>query len=90
LCVAQLCGDGLYVVFHINAVALRQRVTPDNLRGRESGVMHLLSGGLGLVAALLAGIMADIVGIRLILWIGVGGVLASILWLLALPRDVRK
>jgi len=90
LCVAQLCGDGLYVVFHTNAVALRQTVTPDNLRGRESGVMHLLSGGLGLVAALLAGIMADIVGIRLILWIGVGGVLASILWLLALPRDVRK
>ena len=89
LCVSQLFGDGLYVVFHTNAVALRQSVTPDALRGREGGVMHLLSGGLGLVAALLAGTMADGIGIRPILWAGALGVFASTLWLLALPETIE-
>lgn len=88
LCLGQLCGDGLYVVFHTNAAALRQTVTPDALRGREGGVVHLLSSGLGLIAALLAGSMADLVGIRPILWIGAFGVFASSLWLLAMPRNV--
>lgn len=88
LCLGQLCGDGLYVVFHTNAAALRQTVTPDALRGREGGVVHLLSSGLGLIAALLAGLMADLVGIRPILWIGAFGVFASSLWLLAMPQDV--
>ncbi|WP_052954780.1 MFS transporter [Microvirga vignae] len=88
LCLGQLCGDGLYVVFHTNAAALRQTMTPDALRGREGGVVHLLSSGLGLIAALLAGSMADLVGIRPILWIGAFGVFASSLWLLAIPRNV--
>jgi predicted MFS family arabinose efflux permease len=88
LCVGQLCGDGLYVVFHANITALRQRVTPDALRGREGGVVHLLSSGLGLVAALLAGTMADAIGIRPILWFGAFGVFASALWLLALPETI--
>lgn len=83
----QLFGDGLYVVFHTNAAALRQTVTPDALRGREGGVMHLLSSGLGLIAALLAGAMADLIGIRPILWVGALGVFASSLWLLAMPRN---
>ncbi|HZH09259.1 MAG TPA: MFS transporter [Microvirga sp.] len=89
LCVAQLCGDGLYVVFHTNAAALRQKVTPDALRGREGGVVHLLSSGLGLVAALLAGAMADLVGIRPILWMAASGVFIAALWLLALPDTIE-
>lgn len=89
LCVGQLFGDGLYVIFHTNATALRQIVTPDGLRGREGGIVHLLSSGLGLIAALIAGILADIVGIRPILWMGAVGVFASSLWLFALPRNVK-
>ncbi|MFC4170720.1 MFS transporter [Microvirga sp. GCM10011540] len=85
LVTAQIFGDGLYVLFHTNAVALRQRVTPDALRGREGGTLHLLTGGLGLVAALTAGLLADRIGIRPVLWTGAAGVFASTLWLLALP-----
>ena len=90
LCVAQLCGDGLYVVFSTNLTSLRQTVTPDALRGREGGVVHLLSTGLGLVAALLAGVLADRIGIRPILWTGALGVLASALWLFALPETIER
>ncbi|NIX75345.1 MFS transporter [Microvirga terricola] len=87
--IPQLLGDGLWVVFYTNAVALRQKVTPDALRGREGGTLHLLSGGLGLIAALMAGTLADLVGIRLVLWGGALGVIASAFWLLSLPRDAE-
>jgi MFS family permease len=87
LCMGQLFGDGLYVVLHTHMAALRQQVTPDALRGREGGVVHLLSVGLGLVAALLAGFLADTIGIRPILWAGAFGIFASSLWLLRMPND---
>ncbi|MCB8819068.1 MFS transporter [Microvirga rosea] len=87
LCIPQLLGDGLSVVFFTTVTALRQKVTPDALRGREGGTFHLLTGGLGLVAALVAGLAADRIGIRPVLGFAVAGVIASSLWLLALPRD---
>jgi MFS family permease len=90
LCIAQLFGDGLYVIFATNATVLRQKVTPDALRGREAGTLHLLMGGLGLIAALVAGFTGDWIGIRTVLWIGALGIIASSLWLLALPQDVDQ
>jgi len=85
LCVSQLLGDGIWVIFFTNATTLRQTVTPEALRGREGGTFHLLTGGLGLVAALVAGTAADMIGIRPVLWIAIAGILASSVWLLALP-----
>lgn len=87
LAVPQLCGDSLYMVFSTNALTLRQTVTPDALLGRMAGTIHWVTGGLGLVAALMAGMMADAVGIRSVLWVGALGIVASSLWLLALPRQ---
>ncbi|MBM6580964.1 MFS transporter [Microvirga sp. BT689] len=87
LCIGQLFGDGLYVAFSTNATVLRQKVTPDSLRGREAGTVHLLTGGLGLVAALIAGFVADWIGIRVVLWTGALGIIASSLWLLTIPQD---
>jgi predicted MFS family arabinose efflux permease len=87
LCIAQLLGDGLSVVFFTNVAALRQKETPDALRGREGGTLHMLTGGLGLVAALVAGVAADRFGIRPVLAVAMLGAVASSLWLLALPKD---
>ncbi|MBM6593765.1 MFS transporter [Microvirga pudoricolor] len=87
--ISQLLCDGLYIAFYTNAVTLRQKVTPDSLRGREGGTLHLLTGGLGLVAALLSGVLADAFGIRPVLWFGILGALASSLWLLLLPRRIH-
>ncbi|MBZ6075676.1 MFS transporter [Microvirga puerhi] len=87
LCIAQLLGDGLSVVFFTNVAALRQKETPDALRGREGGTLHMLTGGLGIVAALIAGVAADRFGIRPVLVVAMLGAVASSLWLLALPKD---
>jgi MFS family permease len=87
LCVSQLMGDALSVVFFTTVSTVRQMETPDALRGREGGVFHLLTAGLGLVGALVAGSAADAVGIRPILFIGALGALASTLWLLLMPRE---
>lgn len=87
LCIPQILGDGLSVVFFTNITTLRQKETPEALRGREGGTVHLLTGGLGLVAALIAGAAADTIGVRPVLWVAILGVLASSLWLVALPED---
>lgn len=87
LCIPQILGDGLSVVFFTNITTRRQKLTPEALRGREGGTVHLLTGGLGLVAALIAGAAADSIGIRPVLWFAILGVLASSLWLLALPQE---
>jgi hypothetical protein len=80
-------GDALSVVFFTTVSTVRQMETPDALRGREGGVFHLLTAGLGLIGALVAGTAADAIGIRPILFIGAFGALASTLWLLLMPRE---
>ena len=73
--------------FFTTVSTVRQKETPDSLRGREGGVFHLLTAGLGLIGALVAGSAADAIGIRPILFIGAFGALASTLWLLRIPRE---
>jgi hypothetical protein len=75
------------VIFFTTVSTVRQKETPDALRGREGGVFHLLTAGLGLLGALVAGSAADAVGIRPILFVGALGALASTLWLLRIPRE---
>jgi predicted MFS family arabinose efflux permease len=87
---SQILCDGLYIVFYTNAVTLRQKVTPDAMRGREGGMLHLVAGGLGIVAALVAGIMGDTVGIRPVLWVAIAGAAASAGWLLLLPSRIQE
>ncbi|HYD99492.1 MAG TPA: MFS transporter [Alphaproteobacteria bacterium] len=82
LMVSQVLGDGLHMVFFTNLLTLRQRLTPDRLLGRVGGSTHMLLGAMGLVAALLAGWLADAIGLRPTLWIAAAGILASTLWLL--------
>lgn len=87
LCVSQLFGDALSVIFFTTVATVRQKETPDPLRGREGGVFHLLTAGLGLIGALVAGTAADVAGIRPILLVGALGAFASVLWLLPMPDD---
>lgn len=85
---AQLLGDLFATIFEINARVLEQSLTPDHWLGRVEGALRTLTGGLGVIGAVAAGLLATSIGVRDALWISaVGSVLtAGVL----LAPDVRR
>lgn len=55
-------------------MAYRQAVTPDRLQGRMNGTMRSLNRAAIVVGAPLGGVLADVLGLRVALWIGLVGV----------------
>lgn len=82
---AQFGGDLFATVFNIAAATLEQTVTPTAWLGRVEGALQTLSGGLGVVGALGAGILGAAIGPRDAFWIAACGNLAAAAWLLS-PR----
>ena len=82
---AQLIGDASISIYFIAEVSLRQAIIPRDLLGRVNASMQLVTRGAMPVAAILAGILGGIIGLRLTIAIGVVGVIAAGLWLLASP-----
>lgn len=81
----QLFGDALMTIYMINAVSLRQAITPDHLLGRMNASMDLLVTGLSPVGLLIGGILGEAIGLRLTLAIAVVGGLSGCLWLIFSP-----
>jgi Na+/melibiose symporter-like transporter len=81
---AQLLGDASVAIYFIAEVSLRQAIIPNAFLGRISATLQFLTQGPGPVAAILAGILGTIIGLRLTILIGVLGViLAGVLLLLS-------
>jgi len=78
----QLLGDGFSVIFTIHAVTLRQTVLPDAVLARANAAVHVLTAGVVVIAALVAGAIADLGGTRVGVWVGVLIGLAAPLFLL--------
>jgi predicted MFS family arabinose efflux permease len=87
----QLFGDMSFSVFFVNELALRQSVAPDDVLGRVNGAMQLLTRGIYPLGALVGGALAQNVGIRPTLLIGMIGIALSSIWLIASPlRRLRS
>jgi MFS family permease len=86
----QLLGDGFAVAFIVLAVTLRQTVLPKHLLGRANAAIHVCTSGVLPVAALIAGGLATLIGIRAAVWVGlVIGLAAPIfLWRLRHLKDM--
>jgi MFS family permease len=78
----QLISDCFSVAFVIQAVTLRQTVLPKEILGRANAAVHVCTAGLVPIAAILAGVLAELTSIRTAVWVGVLiGLLAPIfLW----------
>jgi MFS family permease len=63
----------------------RQSVTPDRLQGRMNATIRSLNWGLVAVGAPVGGVIADALGYRAALWIGIVGVALAAVALLASP-----
>lgn len=86
----QLLSDGFSVAFVIQAVTLRQTVLPRETLGRANAAIHIVTSGLLPVAAVIAGVIAELWGTRFAIWVGVlvGLVAPLLLWPLRRLREM--
>lgn len=84
----QLLGDAFAVAFIIQAVSLRQTVLPQAVLGRANAAILACTTAVLAVTALAAGWLAETIGVREAVWVGVTIGLASPLFLLPL-RQLR-
>jgi MFS family permease len=69
-------------------ITYRQSITPDHLQGRMTATIRSLNWGMNAIGAPVGGVLADRIGYRPTLWIGVGGLSLAVV-LLALSRFRR-
>lgn len=73
------------LVYYVNAVSVRQAVTPDRLQGRTNATMRFLVGGAMPVGALIGGALGGVIGVPLTLVVAELGILLAVLWLVLSP-----
>lgn len=81
LLTSQLVGDIGASLYLISELSLRQSLTPPTLQGRVNASVQFLTRGVQPLGALLAGLLASLIGVRWTLMIGVLGVTTAGLWL---------
>jgi MFS family permease len=67
----QLLSDGFAVAYVIQAVTLRQTVLPKEVLGRANAAIHVCTASLLPISAIVAGFLAEAIGIRNAVWVGV-------------------
>ncbi len=85
LALSQLVADAGFSVYSIGEISLRQQLIPHHLLGRVNACMHILSTGVLPLGALLAGLLSELVGVRLTLLVGSAGLFLAAIWLLFSP-----
>ena len=87
---AQLLGDISFPVYNVQALTLRQSMTPPAVLGRVNGTMHLLFRGLIPIGALIGGSLAQYMGVRRTILASAIGILLASLWLIFSPVRALK
>ncbi|MET8331819.1 MFS transporter [Streptomyces sp. NPDC005181] len=79
-----LSGVGA-MLFDVNLNSLQAAVIPDGMRSRVAGAYSTINYGLRPVGAVLGGLLATLIGLRVTLLIAAVGGALSLLWLLPSP-----
>jgi MFS family permease len=66
----QLFGDGMYMIFDINATSLRQSIAPPRVLGRVTAFMRILGLSSVLAGILIGGAIGETIGLRAALTVG--------------------
>jgi len=83
--VAHQLGDGGDVLYEVNAVSLRQAITPNALLGRVNGGFEFAESSAMLLGTALGGALGEVLGLRPTLFVAAGIAFLSPLVLLASP-----
>src|ERR687898_838376 len=82
---AELLQWVMVLVFSVNAVSLRQVITPDRLLGRVNGTMRFIVWGSRPIGSLLGGYLGSQIGLPATLVVGAFGMLIGFVPLLTSP-----
>jgi MFS family permease len=82
---AELLQWVMVLVYNINAISLRQAVTPDRLLGWVNGTMRFLAWGMRPIGSLAGGYLGSRIGLPATLVVGAFGMLLGFVPLLASP-----
>lgn len=82
--------DAVQPIYEVNALSLRQSITPPHILGRVNAAMQVLEGGIGPLGAIIAGILAGHIGMRPTLFLAALGAGPSILWLVFSPLPALR
>ncbi|MBI4338571.1 MAG: MFS transporter [Chloroflexi bacterium] len=83
--VAQQLGDGPMTVHEINQMSLRQAITPGRMLGRVNASIRVIELSAMLIGSLVAGVLGEVIGMRLTLVVGACVGLLGVLWLAVSP-----
>ena len=83
--VASQAADIVGTIFAINALSLRQASAPNHLLGRVNAGMRVVEGALIPVGALMGGILAERIGLRAAIAVGIVIGVASLAWIVFSP-----
>jgi MFS family permease len=78
------------VVYNVAQVSFRQAICPDRLLGRMNASIRFLVWGTLPLGGLLGGVLAELLGSRGALWVGMGGQLLAVVWVLASPLRTMR
>jgi MFS family permease len=67
------------VIWQINAMSLRQAITPPRLRGRMNATMRFISWGTIPIGATVGGILGGAIGLHNTIWVGAAGAVLAFL-----------
>jgi MFS family permease len=73
------------LVYYVNAISVRQAITPDRRQGRVNATMRFLAGGANPIGAVIGGALGGAIGVPLTLVVASFGMVLSFLWLLLSP-----
>jgi MFS family permease len=83
-------GDCFLVIYFINDTTIRQ-ITPDNMLGRMNSAMQLFEVGLAPFGALIAGFLADYIGIQpTMFFCATGGFTAFLILFFSPTKNIRN
>ncbi len=73
------------LIYSVNAISLRQRVTSDEMQGRLHATFAVLTRGFQPIGSILGGVVASVIGLSLTLVVSEIGMMLGVLFLIASP-----
>lgn len=75
----------MLLIYAVNAISLRQRITPDALLGRVNATFTFVARGVVPIGSLVGGILGGAIGLPMTLVVGEIGMFLAVGWLLVSP-----